>query len=109
MNTPQQLTKTVLREGQGENPPNGTKVFVHYTGKLADGTVFDSSRSRGTAFSFVLGVGQVIKAWDLGVASMKKGEICLLVCPPEYAYGAFGAGPIPPNSTLTFEIECIGW
>ena len=90
-------------------PPQGSTVFVHYTGKFEDGNVFDSSIPRGSPFSFQLGVGRVIKGWDLGVASMTQGEKCLLVCPPEYAYGSSGIGPIPPNSTLYFEVELLGW
>ncbi|KAA6371754.1 MAG: putative serine/threonine-protein kinase Nek5, partial [Streblomastix strix] len=72
-------------------PAPGKKVFVHYVGKL-HGTdqVFDSSRKRGKPFSFTLGAGEVIAAWDQGVAQMNKGETCLLVCPPELAYGDRG-------------------
>lgn len=84
----------------------GDKVFVHYVGTLLDGTQFDSSRDRGDKFSFELGKGQVIKAWDIGVATMKIGEICQLICKPEYAYGAAGSPPkIPPNATLVFQVE----
>ncbi|KAA6384921.1 MAG: putative FKBP-type peptidylprolyl cis-trans isomerase, partial [Streblomastix strix] len=84
-------------------------VFVHYVGKL-HGTdqVFDSSRKRGKPFSFTLGAGEVIAAWDQGVAQMNKGETCLLVCPPELAYGDRGVpGAIPPKATLDFEVELL--
>ncbi|KAI1230950.1 hypothetical protein IHE44_0008386, partial [Lamprotornis superbus] len=67
------------------------KVYVHYKGKLANGKKFDSSRDRNEPFIFSLGKGQVIKAWDIGVATMKKGEICYLLCKPEYAYGSAGS------------------
>ncbi|XP_037538795.1 peptidyl-prolyl cis-trans isomerase FKBP4 [Nematolebias whitei] len=101
------VLKLVRREGTGsEFPMTGDKVFVHYVGTLLDGTHFDSSRDRGEKFSFELGKGQVIKAWDIGVATMKVGELCQLVCKPEYAYGSAGSPPkIPPNATLLFEVE----
>ncbi|KAJ0069446.1 hypothetical protein NL108_006061, partial [Boleophthalmus pectinirostris] len=97
----------VKREGTGEElPMTGDKVFVHYVGTLLDGTHFDSSRDKGEKFSFELGKGQVIRAWDIGVATMKVGELCQLICKPEYAYGLAGSPPkIPPNATLVFEIE----
>jgi FK506-binding protein 1 len=83
-------------------------VNAHYTGTLTDGTKFDSSRDRGQPFSFVIGKGQVIRAWDEGIASMKVGERAELTCSPEYAYGARGFPPvIPPNSTLVFDVELI--
>uniref|UniRef100_A0A8C5E340 peptidylprolyl isomerase n=1 Tax=Gouania willdenowi TaxID=441366 RepID=A0A8C5E340_GOUWI len=89
-----------------ELPMIGDKVFVHYVGTLLDGTTFDSSRERDEKFTFELGKGQVIKAWDIGVASMKVGEIAQLICKPEYAYGSAGSPPkIPPNATLVFEVE----
>lgn len=101
------VLKLVKREGTGtELPMTGDKVFVHYVGTLLDGTHFDSSKDRGERFSFELGKGQVIKAWDIGVATMKVGELCQLICMPEYAYGCAGSPPkIPPNATLVFEVE----
>ncbi|XP_077424747.1 peptidyl-prolyl cis-trans isomerase FKBP4 [Vanacampus margaritifer] len=101
------ILKLVKREGTGtELPMTGDKVFVHYVGTLLDGTHFDSSRDRGEKFSFKLGKGQVIKAWDIGVGTMKEGEICQLICKPEYGYGSSGCPPkIPPDSTLVFEVE----
>nr|CAA34914.1 unknown protein [Mus musculus] len=84
----------------------GDRVFVHYTGWLLDGTKFDSSLDRKDKFSFDLGKGEVIKAWDIAVATMKVGEVCHITCKPEYAYGAAGSPPkIPPNATLVFEVE----
>lgn len=108
--TPKQdggVRKLVKKEGTGsELPMTGDKVFVHYVGTLLDGTQFDSSRDRGEKFSFELGKGQVIKAWDIGVATMRVGEIAQLTCKPEYAYGAAGSPPkIPPNATLVFQVE----
>uniref|UniRef100_A0A383W6I9 peptidylprolyl isomerase n=1 Tax=Tetradesmus obliquus TaxID=3088 RepID=A0A383W6I9_TETOB len=103
--------KTILRKGEGwESPEVGDEVTVHYVGTLLDGTKFDSSRDRGDYFSFQLGKGKVIKGWDTGVASMKKGELANLVCRADYAYGAAGSPPtIPPDATLQFEVELISW
>lgn len=96
-------------EGEQDRPMKGDKVFVHYVGTLLNGKKFDSSRDRGEKFSFDLGKSQVIKAWDIGVATMKRGEIAVLTCKPEYAYGKNGQGQIPPNSTLVFEVELFDW
>lgn len=89
---------------------DGCRISLHYTGKLTDGTKFDSSVDRNEPFEFDLNKGSVIKAFDMGVASMKKGEKCVLTCGSEYAYGESGSPPnIPPNSTLIFELELLGW
>ena len=89
-------------------PTVGKRVTVHYTGTLEDGTVFDSSRTRGEPFSFTLGIGQVIKGWDEGVAQLSVGQRALLVCSPDYAYGDRGyPGIIPPASVLTFDVELL--
>ncbi|KAL0451916.1 UNVERIFIED_CONTAM: Peptidyl-prolyl cis-trans isomerase FKBP65 [Sesamum latifolium] len=105
------LKKKLLKEGEGwENPDSGDEVEVHYVGTLLDGTQFDSSRDRGTPFTFKLGQGQVIKGWDEGIKTMKKGEKALFTIPPELAYGESGSPPkIPPNSTLQFEVELLSW
>uniref|UniRef100_A0A8D0HP53 peptidylprolyl isomerase n=1 Tax=Sphenodon punctatus TaxID=8508 RepID=A0A8D0HP53_SPHPU len=101
------VLKIIKKEGTGaECPMIGDKVSVHYTGWLLDGTKFDSSLDRKDKFSFDLGKGEVIKAWDTAVATMKVGEICRITCKPEYAYGSAGSPPkIPSNATLIFEIE----
>ncbi|XP_015682856.2 peptidyl-prolyl cis-trans isomerase FKBP4 [Protobothrops mucrosquamatus] len=101
------VLKVVKKEGTGtECPMIGDKVTVHYTGWLLDGTKFDSSRDRKDKFSFDFGKGEVIKAWDIVVGTMKIGEVCQIVCKPEYAYGSAGSPPkIPANATLFFEIE----
>ncbi len=97
------------KEGSGLAIVNGQTAVVHYTGKLTDGTVFDSSVTRGTPFEFPLGAGMVIKGWDLGVLGMKVGEKRILTIPSELGYGARGAGAaIPPNATLVFEVELLG-
>lgn len=105
------VKKKLLLEGQGwDRPSNGDEVEVHYVGTLLDGTQFDSSRDRGTPFKFKLGQGQVIKGWDEGIKTMKKGEKSLFTIPPEMAYGESGSPPtIPPNATLQFEVELLSW
>ncbi|XP_050688698.1 peptidyl-prolyl cis-trans isomerase FKBP4-like [Eriocheir sinensis] len=113
--TPEQnegVLKEILKEGEREEGPlQGDRVSVHYIGILAeDGSKFDSSRESGERFEFTLGKGEVIKGWDLGVGSMKKGEIARLTCKSDYAYGEVGNPPkIPSNATLIFEIELFEW
>ena len=108
MTTPSGLQYVDVVEGTGAMPQNGQSVTVHYTGTLEDGTKFDSSRDRNRPFSFRIGVGQVIKGWDEGVASMRVGGQRRLTIPPDLGYGARGAGGvIPPNATLIFDVELI--
>jgi len=108
------LQITDVRAGTGAEAVNGRTVSVHYTGWLysssaADhhGTKFDSSRDRGTPFSFTLGAGQVIAGWDQGIAGMKVGSQRTLVIPPNLGYGNRANGPIPANSTLIFDVELL--
>ncbi len=101
-----QIEKIVT--GTGASPRKGQVVSVHYTGTLTNGTKFDSSVDRDEPFDFVLGVGQVIQGWDVGVAQMKVGDKVKLTIPPEMGYGAGGyPGVIPPNATLIFEVELL--
>ena len=110
------LGMTDINEGTGTMAVSGKQVSVHYTGWLFDaaapdnkGRKFDSSRDRGDPFSFRLGAGQVIAGWDRGVAGMKVGGNRRLTIPPEFGYGARGAGGvIPPNATLVFDVELLG-
>lgn len=94
--------------GTGAEARNGNKVTVHYVGTLENGTKFDSSKDRNQPFQFTLGIGQVIKGWDLGVAGMKVGGTRELVIPSELGYGPNGYPPvIPPNATLRFTVELL--
>ncbi|MEN6376316.1 MAG: FKBP-type peptidyl-prolyl cis-trans isomerase [Smithella sp.] len=101
------LMYIVLKEGNGPIPARGALVEAHYTGRLIDGTKFDSSVDRRQPFHFVVGKGYVISGWDEAFLSMKKGEKRILIIPPELAYGDRGAGSIPPKATLIFEVELI--
>lgn len=106
------LLKKVLREGEGEaTPESGNDVWVHYVGTLqSDGSKFDASRDRGREFEFQVGVGQVIRAWDVGICTMRRGELCTLRAKSNYAYGEEGSPPtIPGGATLDFEVELFRW
>jgi FKBP-type peptidyl-prolyl cis-trans isomerase FkpA len=103
-----ELKMEILVAGTGPLPKQGDTVSVHYTGCFTDGRKFDSSVDRREPFTFVLGAGQVIRGWDLGVARMKLGDKVKLTLPPALAYGAAGyPGAIPPNATLVFEVELL--
>ena len=99
-----------VKQGEGAIATRGKTVSVHYTGKLTDGTKFDSSYDRGQPIEFPLGSGVVIKGWDMGIEGMKVGGKRKLTIPPDLAYGARGTpgGPIPPNATLVFDVELVG-
>jgi peptidylprolyl isomerase len=86
------LRYIMLEEGSGRTPQTGELVEVHYTGKLADGTQFDSSYDRGKPLRFTLGTGEVIPGWDEGVRLLKEGGQAILIVPPELAYGGRGSG-----------------
>jgi FKBP-type peptidyl-prolyl cis-trans isomerase FkpA len=95
-----------LKDGNGDSPAAGDKVKVNYRGTLVDGTEFDNSYKRGEPAEFVL--NSVIPCWTEGVQMMKTGGKARLVCPAATAYGERGAGPIPANATLVFEVELLG-
>ncbi|WP_372807961.1 peptidylprolyl isomerase [Pontiella sp.] len=102
------LMYLVKEEGQGASPEKGATVSVHYTGKLLNGSVFDSSVERGAPIQFPVGAGRVIPGWDEGIMMMKQGGKRTLVIPPQLGYGARGAGGvIPPNAWLVFDVELI--
>ncbi len=109
-----ELKIDITKEGSGEQAVVGSIVSVHYTGKLVDGTVFDSSIPRGRAFEFRLGEGRVIAGWEEGIKGMKVGEKRTLTIPGNMAYGSQGVqNPgsegylIPPNATLVFDVELL--
>jgi FKBP-type peptidyl-prolyl cis-trans isomerase FkpA len=103
-----------IKVGEGKVVEPRRAVQVHYTGWLFDasrpdgrGTQFDSSRERALGFSFIVGVGRVIKGWDEGVVGMREGSRRVLIVPPNMAYGDRGGGPIPPGATLIFDVEVL--
>ena len=93
--------------GTGAEATAGSLVSVQYTGKLENGTVFDTSAGKAP-IQFPLGQGYVIPGWELGITGMKVGGKRLLIIPPDMAYGDKDNGPIPANSTLIFEVELVG-
>jgi FKBP-type peptidyl-prolyl cis-trans isomerase len=102
------LMYIISEPGAGEQAQAGKTVKVHYTGRLLDGTKFDSSLDRNEPIEFKLGQGMVIKGWDEGIALLKVGGKALLIIPSDLAYGSRGAGGvIPPFSPLTFEVELV--
>jgi len=113
MTTASGLQITDSKVGSGATPKTGQTCVMHYTGWLyengAKGAKFDSSLDRGEPFEFQIGMGQVIKGWDEGVATMKVGGKRMLIIPPQLGCGARGAGGvIPPNATLIFDVELLG-
>lgn len=101
------LRYRVTELGKGKQVEAGDKATVHYTGKLTNGTKFDSSKDRNQPFTFKVGAGQVIKGWDEGLQLLKVGDKATFVIPAELAYGDRDMGSIPPKSTLVFDIEVI--
>ena len=107
--TPSGLKYDDLTVGTGAEAKAGQTVSVHYTGWLTDGKKFDSSVDRKQPFEVPLGMGRVIKGWDEGVQGMKVGGKRKLTIPAALGYGSRGAGgAIPPNATLTFDVELLG-
>lgn len=106
LTTPSGLQYVIEKEGTGAQPTAEDEVTVHYTGKLLDGKVFDSSVNRGEPATFPL--NRVIPGWTEGVQLMKEGAKYTFFIPSDLAYGAQGVpGAIPPHSTLVFEVELI--
>jgi FKBP-type peptidyl-prolyl cis-trans isomerase len=105
---PMGLEIKTTQEGTGERVIKaGDHIFVHYTGKLTNGTVFDSSVTRGVPFDFTIGQGMVIAGWEQGFIGAKVGEKRTLTIPAEMGYGSRDMGTIPANSTLIFDVEVI--
>lgn len=105
--TPSGLKYKVIKEGSGEHPSPYSTVTVNYTGKLEDGTVFDSTDQHGQPISFPL--NRVIPGWTEGLQLMQPGAIYEFVIPSNLAYGPQGVpGAIPPNATLIFDVELLG-
>ena len=103
------LAYFIINEGNEVQATKGQTVSVHYTGKLVDGTKFDSSYDRNAPIEFPLGQGRVIPGWDEGISLLKVGGKATFIIPPHLAYGDRGAGGvIPPNATLIFEVELMG-
>lgn len=105
-NAPANLVVQDEAVGTGKTASSGDLLTVNYTGKLENGTVFDTSVGKAP-FQFILGAGRVIPGWEQGLQGMKEGGKRILIIPPNLAYGPNNYGPIPGNSTLTFEIELI--
>lgn len=102
------LAYKIIKKGTGPKAEAGKTVSVHYTGKLSNGTKFDSSYDRNQPIEFELGRGRVIKGWDEGISLLNVGSKATFIIPPELAYGARGAGGvIPPNATLIFDVEVV--
>ena len=103
------VVKTVKAAPNCDRPAaKGDMLAMHYTGRLLDGTQFDSSVGRAEPFRFQLGIGQVIKGWDQGLLGICVGEQRHLTIPAALAYGEAGAGDsIPANAALTFDVECV--
>ena len=101
------MIDSIINKGNGKSTSIGDRVKVHYTGRLLDGTKFDSSVDRGDPFEFIIGARQVIAGWDETLQKMKVGDKWVVRISPEKGYGSQNMGSIPPNSTLIFEIELI--
>lgn len=107
--TPSGLKYIITKNGNGERPTKGNRVRVHYTGKLLNGQVFDSSVNR-KPFDFHLGLGEVIEGWDEGITLLKVGDCATFTIPAELAYGDDGAGPlIKAGTTLVFDVELMSF
>jgi FKBP-type peptidyl-prolyl cis-trans isomerase len=102
------LRYKITDKGNGSSAIVGKNVKVHYKGQLIDGTVFDSSFKRNEPIEFTLGIGQVIKGWDEGLALLSEGDKARFIIPSDLAYGEAGAGGvIPPNANLIFDVELV--
>lgn len=104
------LYKKIIKEGNGERPPQRSKLVCHYIATLQSGEEFDNSRKRDMPFKFDLGKKKVIQGWDVGIFTMTKGEVAVLTIRHDYGYGDSSDIPnIPAKSVLIFEVELLGW
>ncbi|MBI9066159.1 MAG: FKBP-type peptidyl-prolyl cis-trans isomerase [Salinivirgaceae bacterium] len=98
----------VVQEGSGLLAQLGDNAYVHFTGYLPDGTIFDSSYKNGDPVRITVGIKQIFEGWDIGLAYMKKGSKYRFIIPPKIAYGKAGFGnSIPPNTTITLDVEML--
>lgn len=102
------VTTTILTQGTGPAAKPGDKVAIHYVGTLLDGTKFASSRDKNEPLTFTVGGRGIVKGMNQGVLGMRVGETRRIVVPPSLAYGERSNEKIPPNSTLTYEVELLG-
>ena len=104
------VQKKILDQGiEGKKPMKGDFIEAHYIGKLPDGTVFDTSEKRGKPIKVPIGVGKVVKGWDIALQNMNLGEVAGLIVTQEYGYGSRGKkGMVPPNSTMLFLVQLVG-
>jgi len=102
------VTYETIKAGTGEEFRSGRVGVINYEGKLDNGTVFDTTKTRGGPAEFVFGSGRLIAGWEMAVPGMRVGEVRKIVVPPEMGYKDKDMGDIPPNSTLTFEVELVG-
>ena len=104
----QQLQITDIVIGTGIEVKKGDEVSIHYVGTLEDGSTFDSSRDRNQPFEAGIGIGMLIKGWDIGIIGMKEGGQRKLVIPSDYGYGSRGVpGVIPGGATIFFDVELL--
>jgi hypothetical protein len=101
------LKYVITKATTGKNPQKGDEVQMNYTGMFLDGKKFDENLNTESPFSFKLGTGQVIAGWDEGILLLHEGEEAKLIIPSELGYGEQGTGPIPPNTTLVFDVKLL--
>lgn len=103
----QKLMVEDVTVGEGPAVTKGSRVAVHYVGKLADGTTFASTGELGDPYRFTVGMGDVIEGWDIGLLGMREGGERILIVPARLGYGSRSIGEVPPNSTLLFSIRLM--
>lgn len=104
---PSGVRYVIHQEGTGPNAEFGNSVFTHFTGYLLDGTEFDTSEESGSTFEFVLGLGDVVRGWDIAFEHFKEGTSATILIPSQFAWGSRRQGVIPPNSVVAFDVEVV--